>query len=409
MLENVVKRYNRLPKLPIVDKFAYVVWKGLFRRLIARKVVSQTGVLRQPRTPKTPLPLPQTTYKRIICSNGFMWSGSSATADLIGEYANVTEQYGGTRPEFDLVRGAGGLLSLERVLQSQNIFDRDLAIRIFMCFAEHLYINSRSLYGEEFVLHTREFVNKIIDIKSTGKVGVDFCRHVAALGVDGINHILGRPIDHTGEYVFYLKDMSVKDFRRLAAEYLKNIFSALEAKEILLLDQASADFTNDIDRMRDYFGPDMISVYTWRDPRDVYTSNMIARSATNEDGYVPEIPEDFVRWYKHMHRELLGYEHPNLLVIRFEDLILDYENTVKRVEQACRLLSADHVAPKTLFNPAESLAVSVGLWREYSEMGHAQAQAIEYIFNELKEYCYTKPYKIPPRAKSTSTGVTILS
>lgn len=406
MFNVILSRYRRLPNLPFVDKMGYAIWKGLYRRLIARKVLTSTGDLRQSRTKKETLPIPMKTYKRIISANGFMWSGSSAMADLIGEYANVTSRYGGTRPEFDIVRGAGGLLALENVLTERNVFERDLAIRVFMCYAEHLYVNSRSFYGEEFILATREFVNEIIDVKSLGKVGVDFCRHVSALGVDGINHILGRPSDYKGEYVFYLKDLTTIEFRSIAARYVKKVLSALESEEVMLLDQGSADFTHDIDRMRDYFGGEMISVYTWRDPRDVFTAANIARALNCEQGMVPEEPEAFVRWYKNMHRELLDYKHDHLLVVRFEDLILDYENVVKQVETACHLKPEDHVRPKSLFNPAESLAVSVGLWREYSEKSEEHKRQIDYIAKALPEYCYTKPYEIPKRLTHTSTGVT---
>ena len=405
MFNTILRRYRRLPNLPFVDKLGYAVWKGLFRRLIARKVLTPTGDLRQPRTKKSPWPIPKKTYRRIISANGFMWSGSSATAGLIGEYANVTSEHEGTWSEFEIVRGAGGLLALENVLKERNVFERDLAIRLFMCYAEHLYVNCQSFYGEEFLVATREFVNEIIDIKSVGKVGVDFCRHVAALGVDGINHILGRPLDHEGECVFYLKDLTTAEFRVIASRYVRKILSAIESEEIMLLDQGSADFTNDIDRMRDYFGPDMISVYTWRDPRDVFTAANVARELGREQGMVPEDPESFVRWYKSMHRELLGYKHDHLLVVRFEDLIFDYDAIVKQVEEACHLKPEEHVRPKALFNPPESLAVSVGLWREYSEKSEENKRQIEYIFKALPDFCYTKPYVIPKRITRTSTGV----
>ena len=131
-IRKIVDRYRHLPRIAFSDKVRFAIWKHLFRQLQQRGVVDGCGELVNARFAKKEQPAPESTYKRLIFVCGFGWSGSCAVADLLREYAPVTR----IPAEFDLARAAGGLFSLEHAFETQSIFEREAAFRLFLALVE---------------------------------------------------------------------------------------------------------------------------------------------------------------------------------------------------------------------------------------------------------------------------------
>ena len=188
--------------------------------------------------------------------------------------------------------------------------------------------------------------------------------------------------------MYYLKDLTVPEYRAIARDYILSILRTVESEDFLVLDQGCADCSADIDRFVDYFGP-LKTIWCYRDPRDIFVAAQRARE-NKEEGNVPNDPVAFVKWYRRALEQFLPLKHKSLLLFRFEDLIMDYDKTVAMIEQYLGLRPEDHVSPKKYFIPAESFARSIGLWKTYPGK-----EAIAHIKSELADFCYKDDCECP--------------
>ena len=396
LLSRIVDRYKHLPQVDFADKVRYAVWKHLSRLLQEHRIIDGTGELMESRFHKGRASSPRFTYKRLIFSCGFGWSGSGAVGDLLREYAPVTS----IPIEFDLARAAGGLYNLEKAFDTCNIFERDAVFRIFMTLVDSVYTNSREFYDDRFLDETKSFLEGLIDYVTKSSIEFEHCPHLRALGTRAIRRIFGLDSIVNEKSIFFLKEMSVLEYRKLAAKYIRAILSQVEARDCLLMDQGCADCSADLDRFGDYFGP-FKAIYTYRDPRDVFASAYLACQRGEERGHIPSDPAVFVRWYKRALEPFRGISHPNLMLVRFEDLVIDSDKVIQQIESFLGFTKSDHVHANTLFVPEESCAVSMGLWRDFPDQNQ-----IHYIGERLSEFCFNRDYVQPKRQMATSTGVT---
>ncbi len=75
-------------------------------------------------------------------------------------------------------------------------------------------------------------------------------------------------------------------------------------------------------------------------------------------------------------------ESPDILYIRYEDLLVNYRKTVDRILDFLGEDASVHVRPRQFFDPAMSIQY-MGIWKEYENQ-----YEIDLIYRELKEFCY---------------------
>ena len=78
----------------------------------------------------------------------------------------------------------------------------------------------------------------------------------------------------------------------------------------------------------------------------------------------------------------LDVDDTTRLVIRFEDLILDYDNTCKNIEKYLNL--GEHKCPQSCLDTSISCK-NIGTWKETPEIPQ---EDVDKIYDELREYCY---------------------
>ena len=69
-------------------------------------------------------------------------------------------------------------------------------------------------------------------------------------------------------------------------------------------------------------------------------------------------------------------------MIRFEDLVLKYEETTQKILDFIGMDKSHHVAPKSVFNPAISV-VNIGAYKTFVDQDFMRQ-----IEERLGEYCY---------------------
>ena len=129
------------------------------------------------------------------------------------------------------------------------------------------------------------------------------------------------------------------------------------------------------------YAPDIRAVLVERDPRDLY----LMEKAVWGGGVAPtDSVKKYCQWYRWT-RNL--YEKTPLpeqvILIRFEDLIFNYEETKNRIIEHFGIQGLLHQKALQYFVPEKSV-VNTQVWKKIQKY----KREITYIEHELKQYCY---------------------
>ena len=377
---------RRVPlTIGVINCIEYLVFKSLMFSLKRKKIVDESGCLcvRRHKIREKLSAGDGKRYNRLVSLIGFFYSGSGAVADLLSEYSSASvfscvgddgslrkdSKYSG---EFDMLRHLGGIFSLEMAFQTKNVFVRDSMIRIFLRMVAYLHFDERRPFGQGFLAATRKFLDEIIAVRCETDFTWNFCPHLRCLGDAGSRLVYGG-----NTACHYLKDMSCAEFRKIARKYISSVLQSFDANDFLVLDQACADFTGDIDMYLDYLGEKAKIIAVFRDPRDVYVDARIKR----EDA-IPIDVDNFIWWYEERLNRYVDLRHDSFMMVRFEDLVLEYDKTVIDIEKFLGLNPAEHRKKKIYFNPDVSIK-NVRMWQMFPDQ-----TIIETIHKSLRRYCY---------------------
>lgn len=302
----------------------------------------------------------QNHYKQLVAIDGIGYSGSSALGDFLGEFSNCTSLGGvdlrenpdrgvENSYEIDFLREPGGLIDLERICYSNIDRIKDNAILQFINVCKNYYKNDIPIYDELFYEASKKFVKDIT------------------------SYAFYDAPDHP---TYYPKRLTVKEYRSLAKEYLSLILNNIPSKDFLICDNLMAVGRPDYGILNDYFGHHKVLI-NYSDPRDVYAR---ARLMPGND-WVPVDPEIFVRNWKQNFIPMLQDKN-NSLITNFDDFCNDYENQARAIMNFLGLEEKDHINKFKYFNPKVSVN-NTCVWKKLENQ-----KAVEYIFENLKEFCY---------------------
>ena len=365
----------------------------------SHKVISLFGfkikLKNKPLVYSVPYKKPLKTYKTLVSTTGFGHSGSGAILDYLSEFSNTTV-FGFHDPcssgynnkendikisEIDFFRVAGSVLDMERNFCYPNYFNDSFCIKYFLHVAEYFY-RKGIIYTDYFWELTHKFIDDITDLKIKTHDGFEglyflklkykrkrYANLVSPLTIESLDN---------DRYIYYLKKLSTSEYRSIANEYITKFLNSIESKDFLICDQILTTSAPDIDRKIEYFG-DFKQIVVWRDPRDVYVTGIL-----KDEQWIPKNPEDFVKWY--YQRGTPAYvnvaSHPNILLIRFEDLVINYDEISKKINNFIGIDEEKHINKKQYFNPDISIN-NIGIYKNYKNQNE-----IKYIEAHLKEYCY---------------------
>lgn len=327
------------------------------------------------------------SYKYVDLS-GYGFSGKHAVIDLLREFRGYNVPHFAF--EFLLLRIQGGLFDLEDALVNDwSPIRSDAAIRRFKRLVRRLaaknsLLSPRSLF---------EAVGWNYDHVYAGRFTALSERFIQQLvATSWVTDWPYPPADLNGSELFtrkVLRKLGVKtamDFRvhlslpenfvELAREYLDAVLSSNVAPGTTTIVMHNAFEPFQPQRGLKYFN-DIRCIIVDRDPRDTYVQHLKQRS-------VAVGPKEFVSRFRVFRRAARRFfvEHPNILRIRFEDLIFTYDETVATILRHLGEPKDAHVSPRSCFDPAVSRR-NVGIWRTHERMDE-----IDYIRQELAEYCY---------------------
>ena len=337
----------------------------------------------------------------ILDITSFGWSGSGAYHDLLREYDDVEFPYKGDW-EFDLLWAVDGIYDLEEKLCHKHcrIYDSDMAISRFLNLVQKYndndFLGYKNVFGKDvFYNLCKEYIEDLISIKIDGRCFLDIVHpNKKEFFVNIYNGIIKKILCNRISKTFGLRKLCDKmmiynshlmrvsynpdNFLEKTQNLLNKLFRIMRKnpEKTLVMDQM---FPPDIPTMfRKYVQEDHKLIIVRRDPRDTY----LAMQKMSSFPYpIPRNAKDFIWFYKKIVMNSIVDSSPDILSIHFEDLIYEYEQTVKKLE--CFLGLKKHVRPYSNFNPeiSKNNTQLFSLYPEYSS-------DIKLIEKELTNYLY---------------------
>ena len=335
---------------------------------------------------------------KLIIPTGYMGSGSSAITDLICEFDGFDAENGTF--EYVFMHCPDGLFDLEdKLIIGNNSMRSDEAIRSFEKRMYELYnrkfwwvANYKKKIGKEFWKITQDFIDSLVQYKSDSywymQERLNLYRFIimgfrAVLRVISGGRInLNRPLEYKPMRISFLNE---QQFYEKAGTYINNFLKCMGIEEKnIILDQLL--LPHNIYRAEKYFDDRMECFVVNRDPRDVFILNKYIWPKVNETVPFPTEVNEFCGYYRGLRSiEKKGY-NLHVHMIQFEELIYNYEYTLKKVMKILKLDETMHSAKKQKFNPEKSINnTQLFIKDEYK----AEASIIE---KNLSEFLYDFPY-----------------
>ena len=269
---------------------------------------------------------------------------------------------GGTPEEADL--------SIKRFIQNTNQAYRCKRFRSGEFFP--------LLYGERFKEITQRFLIRIIEMNTYTQVYMKHREFPHAAWEDGdstwdeCSFAMGQG---KGRYIHYqFARMTDDQFHEAVSEYLNDFFSIIRGGKILVFDQLLR--RDDLELINSYMDIPIKQICVFRDPRDSYLSAL--RMDVHEQ---PATVSDFKTYHMNRRNEF-SPDYPHRLIIRFEDLVLKYDETCQKIMEFLHLNVEEHIAKKSVFDPQLSVQ-NIGAYKHY-----LRPELMREIETEMPECCY---------------------
>lgn len=332
---------------------------------------------------------------KYVCVSGFFGSGSSAVVDLLKEFKGYYE----CSAEIRVIKDPYGIVQLENSLVNQwELINSTAAITDFLqlckiCARKRGGPFSRAGLGysesitPKFYQYAEEYVGELSDYTYDGeyyyhKFKKPYYRYVTDRILFGIEYYSKRKIRTTSRNSSkcYYAHPSQERFNRATQAFFSKIFANKfeEGFSTIILDQAiSPNNTSVVHRYLE----DAKMIIVDRDPRDMFIDDYLYAAYYEKDFFSSEAGKKYALRQRAL-RESLPKNDDDILVIKFESLINDYENTVQSIIAFLSLESTTHVLKGKYLIPDKSRK-NIGIWRNYPEC----KDAIQSIENELPDYC----------------------
>lgn len=329
-------------------------------------------------------------YKYLDLS-GYAFTGKHAVIDLMREFSGFCVPH--FQYEFNLIRIQGGIRDLETALVDDwSPIRSDAAIRRFLRLIGHLgsknsYFRPKTWFTAagwnyddyfhgNFILLSNRYIAQLTQATWVA----DWPYPIAELcGYDLFLRKLKRLLGIKASFDFQVCLSAPDNFIELTRNYMNDLLAAFvgdaESDVHTVVMHNSFEPFNPYRALRYFHSAKAIIVD--RDPRDNYVAGLWYRPTA--------LPvREFIKRYR-LYRKIAAkneIDSRNVLKIRFESLVLDYERSVDNIFGFLDEDRSAHVTPKKYFDPAVS-AKNIGTWRQYDKQ-----EEIETIYRELKEFCY---------------------
>ena len=303
----------------------------------------------------------------VVVVAGYFCTGSGAVVDLLKEYKGAYEP----GIEFRLIKDPYGLNDLRYNLVEQwDPLNSDNAIKDFIWLANHLAhsetkfslvsglgYSKKEIFGERFLEETNAYISRITNTVYNSEW---WFRKFKQTKFERFKEkILNR--FRYGTHTMYLSTCTEEEFDLYTKEYLENLFqlNKKENNSFVILDQGLA--AQNPQNLNHFFDSGKMIIVD-RDPRDCYSEMLEGVPLIGTQIEKTHDTSLFVNWYEtYRRRTFKGNER--ILYLRFEDLILKYDETVQKIENFLGLTHDDHIYKNWYLKPEVSRN-NIGKWEK---------------------------------------------
>ena len=339
--------------------------------------------------------------KKYYITVGFMGSGSSAMTELLSEFRGITSANGDF--EYVFLYTPNGVFDLEdKLLRANNALRSDEAIHSFLDCMNDLYrkknywvANYKERVSNRFLDYVHTFVNDLTTTKletssaywyymqnptriMTAQRLVRKAVYVCSLK----KLLLPPPLRYHGMILSFPKS---DEYYEAAKRFIYAVMDAVKgSSDAVILDQFL--LPHNLSRIDLYFNDDVKAVLIDRDPRDVFLSNKYYWIPKHTGVPFATDAKMFCIQYKRMRECMQEIKSEKVIHYQFEDLVYNYDSTIKDLYDKLELSEQLHVDKKKNFNPEISI-VNTNIKRK-NPMFIQEAEIIEH---ELPQYLYQFP------------------
>lgn len=345
--------------------------------------------------------------RRIIIPTGYMGSGSSAITNLVSEFENVNNSHNSF--EYVFLHCPNGVFDLEdKLLIGNNAVRSDEAIHSFLDAMKDLYNkkfwwpgNYKNIIGNDFYKEVERYIDELIDIRTNSywyyqenpnKV-MQLKTFINILTKKFIKRdFIKKPLKYNEVLLSY---KSPKEFYEITKRFINNVLDMIDSNnQDILLDQLL--LPHNLFRMKNYFGDEVKVIVVERDPRDMFVLNKYAWTPKNISVPYSLDVKEFCEQYKNLRNTENKDVSKNVLRIRFEDLVYNYEETKNKVSKFLGYKPRQHINKFKRFSPELSMRNT-----QVFNSSKEYQKEIKYIEKELKEFLYPFPKKIKSKVENT--------
>lgn len=338
-------------------------------------------------------------FPDFVIVSGFYATGASAIVDYLKEFGNCVE----CGKEIRFIRDPYGIIDLERsIVDNWDLINSTVAIEDFIHFSK---ICAR--YGDSPLSKPGLSYSKYIN-KDYLKITLDYIQkltnytykaeyYATKFKKNYFNYVIDRNLAYierrskgklrvanTKNKIRFFATPTKEEFNKATTEYIEDLFKPLmflnEERKMVILDQALSP--NNSEPINRYFKNAKFIIVD-RDPRDVYCHNLKINGYRLNNPGSAEAGKMFTDRYKAMRRNLKLSEE-NILYVRFEDLILNYDITTKKIKEFLNLDDSYHLSPFKFLKP-EMSKKNIGIWKNSVDIYKSAFKIME---EELSNYCY---------------------
>jgi len=331
---------------------------------------------------------------KIITCTGYGGTGSSAITDLLKEFENGLSL---GDAEFWFLQDYNGISDLEYYLIDGNHRSRvNLTIKRFKKYVEEYNLFYSKFFGKNYKKFSYEYIESLIDAKFKKAISyyeLDsrfqklFWFRISPILQKIIAKILRKDFEEFTPFMpLEEKCYSIPNRERFYKEtkkYTSKLFNLLNDKnyQFLAIDQLvpamnAKRYMNYVENLK--------VIVVDRDPRDLFLLNELVWKQAPYICNTKNVDE-YILWYKTM-REHRKFEETdeNIFYIMLEDLIYNYDKTLKKLYKFFEIDEKYHTKKGKFFNPNISIK-NTKLWEQYPTY---RVDDVNKIKKELDEYCF---------------------
>jgi hypothetical protein len=331
---------------------------------------------------------------KVININGYMGSGRSAVTDIFREFQNYSVP--SSDHEFELLNHSDGLNSLYSTMESRSHASFSNAIIRFIKLTEYLGRDPRGInkyykWGgcyekryNDFSLNTHKFINAIC--LSHWKENHPHGNIYKGGFKSFVSKVKSRIIKEAPwpECDFYL--MNFNDFNCKFIEYLELILKPSGLENVVINNGFEVSCSDQYFKF--FRNPYCINVN--RDIRDIYLTMKLAKRNYYSSHYMKISGafdvKVFGQYQDILHKNIISYEEGRVLDLRFEDLILDYDDSFKTIFQFINEDPSIHINKKKYFSPDSSFK-NIRLWNN-RKLSKKILSDVKYLEKHFAHLCY---------------------